>query len=166
MENQQYPPLQKKPSKAAMRIFGWIAVVSYILAVVPEVPPPHVSVALALFTIVAFLSSILWLIAYKRYQRARPILPPVSPGTNLPPPRVYRATTENIYLETSQLRQEAQYAASQAALHTIGQTPDEVDGLMILGFAVDPEQYERESPSLKRIKARDQLYWILTGRKF
>jgi hypothetical protein len=166
MQNQQYPPLQKRPSKAAMRIFGWIAIVSYVLAVVSEIPPPHVSVALALFTIVAFLSSILWLIAYKRYQRATPTLPPAPPSTNLPPPRTYKVTAENIYLETSQLRQEALYAASQAAIYTIDQTPDEIGGLMIVGVAVDPEQYERESPLLKRIKTRDQLYWILTGRKF
>ena len=164
MQNQQYPPLQKRPSKATIRIFGWIAVFSYVLAVVLEISS-NVSAMLA-FTTVAFLSTILWLIAYKRYQRAMPTLPPVPPSTNLPPPSTRKVTAENIYLETSQLRQEAQHTASQAALYTIGQTPDEVGGLMILGVAVDPEQYERESPLLKRVKIRDQLYWILTGRKF
>jgi hypothetical protein len=142
-----------------MRIFGWITVVSYLLAVVSAVPPPHVSAAFGLFTGVAFLSAILWFAAYRGYRQAMQPPPLQGPGRG-------RATTEEIYLETAQLRQEAQQVASQAALHNVPSTPDEVDGLMILGVAIDPERYERESPLLKRVVTRDRLFWILTGRKF
>jgi len=142
-----------------MRIFGWSAAVSYVLAVVSAVPPPHTSAAFGLFTGVAFLSAILWFAAYRGYRQA--MQPPSlqGPGKN-------RTTTEAIYLETAQLRQKAQQTASQAALRNAPSTPDEIDGLMILGVAIDPERYERESPSLKRVVTRDRLFWILTGRKF
>lgn len=147
MQNQQQQQ-QKKPPRTARRLFGLVAIVCYVLAVIAAVPPPHTSVAFAVLTIMAFLSFFLWLATYVEERRARQPRPLVPTGR--------KVTTEDIYMETALIEQEARQVAGQMAQRDVARTPDEVGGLMILGVVIDEEPYLRPSPLHQRVIRREK----------
>jgi hypothetical protein len=146
MQNQQQQP--KKSPRTARRIFGLGAIAFYVLAVIAAAPPPHTSVAFAVFTIIAFLSFFLWVATYVDERRAKQPRPLVPAGR--------KVTTEDIYMETALIEQEARQVAGQAALREIARTPDEVGGLMVLGVVIDEEPYLRPSPLHQRVIRRER----------
>src|SRR5579864_5666659 len=98
------PQQQRTPSRTLRRVFGWGAIVAYVLAVLSVVPPPHTSILFGLFTTIAFISFVLWLAAMVDARRkASPRRPDV------------QITAQDVYLEQEHLRQQAARDAGATA---------------------------------------------------
>lgn len=147
MQNQQQQQ-QKKRMRRMRRVFGVTAAIAYVVAVLAAVPPPHTSALFAVFTVIAFVSFVLWIATYIDERRASQPQPLVPTGR--------KVTTEDIYLETALIEQEARQVAGQAAQREVARTPDEAGGLMILGVVIDEEPYLRPSPLHQRVIRREK----------
>jgi len=129
--------------------FGLVAFFCYIVAVIAGAVPPHTSAVFGIFTTIAFLSLILWIATFVEERRAKQAPP-------LPFQRKKHPTVEDIYMEEALLRQAAQQAASEATLHQMSTVPDQVDSLMIVGVAIDPERYQQPSVLHRRVIQRER----------
>lgn len=152
MQPQQFspqPPKMRQRSKTMRRLFGLVALVCYIVAVIAAVPPPHTSLVFGIFTTVAFLSFVLWIATFVDERRAKQ-----------PPPLAFQQkrnpTTQDIYLEEAQLRQAAQQEASEATALRMHAVPDAAEQLMIVGVAIDPERYQRPPVLHQRVVNREK----------
>lgn len=152
MQLQQFSPQPPKPGKrwkARRRLFGLVALASYIVAVIAAVPAPHTSAVFGVFTAIAFISFVLWIATFVEERRARQVPP-------LPFQQKRNPTTQDIYMEAALLRQAAQQEASDAAARQMNAVPDQMDTLMIVGVAIDPERYERPSVLHQRVITRER----------
>ena len=156
---QQPSPQHRPPSKAPKRFFGWLTLIAFVLTLLLTGQGVH-----DIFALITFFSCILWLAAFMSYRQA---LAPQTPA--VPVQRKRKITTEDVYLEAAQLRQAAQQSASQEALSKVQNVPDEVDGLMLLGAAIDPERHPQKSVLLQRVVNRERwmraalAFFALTG---
>lgn len=152
MQPQQFiPQPPRKRAKTMKRLFGLAALICYLVAVIAAVPPPHVSTVFGIFTFLAFLSFVLWIATFVDERRARQTPP-------LPFQQKRNPTTQDIYMEEALLRQAAQQEASEATSRQMNAVPDQVDTLMIVGVAIDPEGYQRQSVLHQRVVNRER--WV------
>jgi hypothetical protein len=144
---QQVPsPKRQAPSKVPRRIFGWLTLAAFVLTLLfTSMKPVHDY--LAIFT---FFSFFLWIAAIVGERQAAAPPPP------LPIQQKRKVTAEDVYLEAAQLRELAQRAASQEALTRVAEVPDEADGMMLLGAAIDPERHPQQSILLQRVVNRER----------
>lgn len=129
--------------------FGLVALTCYIVAVIVGAAPPHTSALFGVLTAIAFISLILWIATFVDERRAKQAPP-------LPFQQKRNPTTEDIYMEEVLLRQAAQQEASEATAQRMGVVPESVDGLMIVGMAIDPERYQRPSVLHRRVVSRER----------
>ena len=154
MQSQQFSPQppkmrQRSKSKRMRWFFGLVALVCYIVAVIAGTVPPHTSVIFGIFTTIAFLSLVLWIATFVDERRATQAPP-------LPFQQKRNPTTQDIYMEEALLRQAAQQEASEATAQRMAALPESVDGLMIVGMAIDPERYQRPPVLHQRVVNRER----------
>lgn len=149
MRMQHQPPQQRTPSRARLRVFGWGAVVAYVLAVVAAVPPPHTSLLFGLFTTIAFISFVLWLATMVSSRRSAA---PRLPG---------RITAQDVYLEQERLRQQAARDAGATAANAVGQAPDQINGIPVLGIVIRDDLHMQAPVLLPEVARRDRWHRIL-----
>jgi len=153
MQPQQFSPHPPvPPGKRSRRMrwfFGLVAFFCYIVAVIAGAVPPHTSAVFGIFTAIAFISLVLWIATFVDERRARRVPP-------LPFQQKRNPTTQDIYMEEALLRQAAQQEASEAVARQMGGVPDQVDTLMIVGVAIDPERYQRPPVLHQRVVNRER----------
>jgi hypothetical protein len=150
MQPQQFSPQQPgKRSKRMRWFFGLVAIFCYIVAVIAGAAPPHTSVIFGVFTTIAFLSLCLWIATFVDERRAKQAPP-------LPFQQKKHPTVADIYMEEALLRQAAQQAASEATLRQMNAVPDQMDSLMVVGVAIDPERYQQPSVLHQRVIQRER----------
>lgn len=149
MRMQPQQPQQRTPSRALRRAFGWGAIVAYVLAVVSAVPPPHTSLLFGLFTTVAFISFALWLATIVSSRRSAA---PRLPG---------RITAQDVYLEQERLRQQAARDAGATAARVVGQAPDQINGIPVLGIVIRDDLHMQAPVLLPEVARRDRFRRIL-----
>lgn len=143
------PPQQRTPSRTLRRLFGWGAIAAYILAVASAVPPPHTSFLFGLFTAIAFLSFVLWLVAIVSARRS---------ATPRPPGQI---SAQDVYLEQEHLRQQAARDAGAAAASVVGQAPDQINGVPVLGIVIRDDLHMQAPVLLPQVARRDRWRRIL-----
>ena len=155
MQSQQFSPQSPQPHKPGKRsrrmrwFFGLLALCCYLVAVIAGAAPPHTSAVFGIFTTIAFVSLILWIATFVDERRARQAPP-------LPFQQKRNPTTQDIYMEEALLRQAAQQEASEATAQRMYALPESVDGLMVVGMAIDPERYQRPPVLHQRVVNRER----------